>query len=187
MSPRIAPLTDPYELEVKAAFDRIMPPGVPPLMLFRTLARDERLWRKFKDGSLLDKGHLTLRQREIIIHRVTGQCGSEYEWGVHAAFFAARAGLDDAQLTSTVRGNSDDPCWSDEDRILLRACDELHATCGLSETMWLALRATLGEMAIVELIMVAGFYRTVSALTNSIKLPLEPFGKRFPATTVTAA
>ena len=48
-------------------------------------------------GGLLDKGHLTLRQREIVIDRVTARCGSEYEWGVHVAFFAKRAGLDAAQ------------------------------------------------------------------------------------------
>ena len=77
-----------------------MPPGLPPLVLFRTLARDKRLIERFMGGGLLDKGHLTLRQREIVIDRVTARCGSEYEWGVHAAFFAKRAGLDAAQQRS---------------------------------------------------------------------------------------
>jgi hypothetical protein len=49
------------------------------LVLFRTLARDLRLSQRFMGAGLLDKGHLSLRQREIVILRVTGQCGSECE------------------------------------------------------------------------------------------------------------
>ncbi len=39
-----------------------------------------------------------LREREIVIDRTCARCGCEYEWGVHVAFFAVRAGFDDAQL-----------------------------------------------------------------------------------------
>src|SRR5688500_9808087 len=69
MTPRISPATAPFSPKVQAAFDAIMPPGMKPLTLFTTLARDERLLRKFFAGSLLDEGHLTLRQREIVIDR----------------------------------------------------------------------------------------------------------------------
>src|SRR3984957_15486932 len=100
MSPRIAPAQPPYAPEAQAAFDRIMPKGVAPLVLFTTLARDARLFERFRNGALLDKGHLTLRQREIVIDRITALCGSEYEWGVHVAFFAEAAGLDRAMLAS---------------------------------------------------------------------------------------
>lgn len=81
MSARIPPLGPPYAADLQGFFDRIMPPGIPPLVLFRTLARDPRLFERFRGGSLLDKGQLTLRQREIVIDRVTAQCRSEYEWG----------------------------------------------------------------------------------------------------------
>lgn len=87
MSPRIEPARPPYSPEIQAALDRIMPPGVPPLVLFTTLARDSRLYERFRNGGLLDKGHLTLRQRETVINRITALSGSEYEWGVHVAFF----------------------------------------------------------------------------------------------------
>ena len=157
-----------------------MPPGVPPLVLFTTLARDARLFERFRGGGLLDKGHLTLRQREIVIGRVTAQCRSEYEWGVHTAFFAERVGLDDAMQRSLVLGNGDDPCWSSAERALIRACDELHATADLSDEAWGDLRRHVAEMAVVEIVMLAGFYRTVSYLTNSLRLPHEAFAKRFP-------
>src|ERR1700733_16014447 len=94
--PRVEPLTPPFAADSQAVFDRIMPPGAPPLALFTTLARDARLFERLRGGSLLDKGHLTLRQREVVIDRVTALSGSEYEWGVHVAFFAKRVGLDEA-------------------------------------------------------------------------------------------
>src|SRR5689334_3763944 len=106
MIARIAPAAAPFSPSIQGALDRVMPPGVPPLALFTTLARDERLFGKFFAGGLLEKGHLTLREREIVIHRVTALCGSEYEWGVHVAFFARRVGLDDAQLVSIVHGGA---------------------------------------------------------------------------------
>jgi alkylhydroperoxidase family enzyme len=180
-SPRIAPAETPYPAEVQARFDALMPPGVAPLALFRVLARDLRLFQRFMGGGLLDRGHLTLRQREVVVHRVTARCGSEYEWGVHAAFFAGRAGLDAAQLRSTVRGGADDPCWSAEDALLVRFCDSLQADCTIGDALWAELRAAFGEEAILELLLLAGFYRTVSYLTNALRLPPEPFAARFPA------
>lgn len=42
------------------------------------------------------------------------------------------------------------------------------------------MRAHFSEEAIIELLLLAGFYRTVSYLTNSLRLPLEPFAARFP-------
>ena len=180
MSARLAPLDPPFAPDLQAFLDRIMPPGVPPLVLFTTLARDARLFERFRGGGLLDKGHLTLRQREIVIGRVTAQSRSEYEWGVHTAFFAERVGLDDAMQRSLVLGSGDDRCWSSAERALIRACDELHATADLSDEAWGDLRRHVAEMAVVEIVMLAGFYRTVSYLTNSLRLPLETFAKRFP-------
>jgi alkylhydroperoxidase family enzyme len=181
MSQRIAPADPPYPAEVQARFDALMPPGVAPLVLFRTLARDQRLFQRFMGGGLLDRGHLTLRQREVVIHRVTARCGSEYEWGVHAAFFAKRAGLEPEQLRATVRGGPGDACWSAEDRLLIRFCDALHQSCDIDDALWAELRAQFSEEAMLELLLLAGFYRTVSYLTNALRLPLEPFAQRFPA------
>ena len=180
-SPRIAPADAPYPAEIQARFDALMPPGVAPLVLFRALARDQRLFQRFMGGSLLDKGHLTLRQREIVIDRVTAQCGSEYEWGVHVALFAERAGLDAAQQRSLVCGGAGDPCWSGEDALLIRFCDALHATCDIDDALWAELRGQFSEEAMLELLLLAGSYRRVSYLTNALRLPLESYAARFPA------
>ncbi len=126
-SARIAPAAEPLPDDIRQAIDAIMR-GQPPLVLFTTLARDRRLFFKFFNSGLLDRGHLTIRQREIVIDRVTASCGAEYEWGVHVSVFATKAGLTEAQITSLTIGGPDDTCWSDADRLLIRLCDRLHET-----------------------------------------------------------
>ena len=65
------------------------------------------------------------------------------------------------------------------DRILLRLCDALHRDCTVDDALWQALKADFSDEAILELLMLAGFYRTVSYLTNALQLPLEPYAARF--------
>lgn len=182
MTTRVAPAQAPFSSAVQGWLDKTMPQGAPPLVLFTTLARDERLFTKFFSGGLLDRGHLTLRQREIVIDRTTALCRSEYEWGVHVALFGARVGLTPPQVASLVHGGPQDTCWTAEDRLLLQMCDALHRESSIGDDLWQSLRTLFGEEAMIELLMLAGFYRTVSYLTNSLQLPLEPGAARFPLT-----
>ena len=61
--PRLAPAPRPYAPELEQALARLMPPGVEPLRLFRTLAHNERVLSRFLAGGLLDKGSISLRER----------------------------------------------------------------------------------------------------------------------------
>jgi alkylhydroperoxidase family enzyme len=187
MSARIQPAKPPFPEAIQRRLDQIMPPGAKPLVLFTTLARDQRLFERFMSGGLLDRGHLTLRQREIVIDRVTAKCGSEYEWGVHVAFFAERTGLGADHLASLQRGGADDPCWSADEALLIRLCDALHAECDIGDTLWRELTTMFDAETIIELLLLAGFYRTVSYLTNALRLPLEPGAARLGERTEAAA
>src|SRR4051795_1849041 len=104
---RIAQLEPPYAPEIQEQFDRIMR-GAPPLTLFRVIAGNARAWEKFRAGSLLDRGPLSLREREIVIDRTCALTGCEYEWGVHVATFADAAHLTQPQIRATVHGGADD-------------------------------------------------------------------------------
>jgi alkylhydroperoxidase family enzyme len=178
-SARIAPAAEPLSDDIQQAIDAVMRGG-PPLLLFTTLARDRRLFFKFFNSGLLDRGHLTIRQREIVIDRVTAACGAEYEWGVHVSVFAAKAGLTEAQITSLTVGEPDDSFWTDDDRLLIRLCDSLHDGCTVDDALWAELAKHHSDEALLELLMLAGTYRTVSYLVNSLRLPPEPGAKRFP-------
>jgi alkylhydroperoxidase family enzyme len=176
---RIAPLEPPYAPEIGAQFDRIMR-GAPPLVLFRVMAGFPRAWEKFRGGSLLDRGPLSLREREIVIDRTCALNGCEYEWGVHVATFAEAAQLTEQQVRATVRGAADAACWSAAERILIAAVDALHARATLDDTEFAALSAHYDEAKILEITLLCGFYRTVSYLCNALALPLEEKGARFP-------
>ena len=180
MTARIVPAEPPFADGIQSSLDALMR-GKPPLLLFTTLARDPRLFKKFFAAGLLDRGNLTMRQREIVIDRTTALCKSEYEWGVHIAAFASHVDLDDTQITSLATGQPRDACWSAEESLLLALCDALHAGCDVDDALWHSLKLQFGDEAILELLMLAGFYRTVSYLTNALRLPLEPGAARFPS------
>ena len=177
-SARVAPASPPLPADMQESIDAIMR-GNDPLVLFTTMARDRRLFVKFFNSGLLDRGHLTLRQREIVIDRVTAQCGAEYEWGVHVAAYAGKAGLDERQIASLVSGVADEDIWGDEDRALISLCDSLHDCCTVDDDLWNNLTNHFSIEAIIELLMLAGFYRMVSYLVNGLRLPLEPNTPRF--------
>jgi alkylhydroperoxidase family enzyme len=178
-SARIAPAPPPLPTDIQQAIDAVMR-GNTPLVLFTTLARDRRLFFKFFSSGLLDRGHLTIRQREIVIDRVTAACGAEYEWGVHVSTFAAKAGLSEEQIASLTTGGPDDECWDGADRVLIRLCDGLQRSCTVDDKLWAQLSTYYSDEAMLELLMLAGTYRTVSYLVNSLRLPLEHSARRFP-------
>ena len=181
---RIAPLQPPYEPEIQGQFDRIMR-GAPPLVLFRVVAGHARAWEKFRAGGLLDKGPLSLREREIVIDRTCALTGCEYEWGVHVATFAAAAHLTDEQVRATVLGGADAPCWSQSEQALIAAVDALHSRATMDDAEFAALSAHYDDAQIFEIILLCGFYRTVSYLANGLDLPLEEKAARFPKAVAT--
>jgi alkylhydroperoxidase family enzyme len=176
---RVAPLQPPYAPEIQAQFDRIMR-GAPPLMLFRVMASQKRAWDKFRAGGLLDPGPLSLREREIVIDRTCALNKCEYEWGVHVAIFAKPAHLTDEEVRATVHGEAE-ACWSAAEQVMIAAVDALHHRATLSDAEFAALSAHYDEAKIFEIMLLCGFYRTVSYLANGLKLPLEENAARFPA------
>jgi alkylhydroperoxidase family enzyme len=176
---RISPLQPPYAPDVQEQFDRIMH-GAPPLLLFRVMAGHARAWQKFRAGSLLDRGPLSLREREIVIDRTCALNRCEYEWGVHVAIFAAAAQLTDEQVRATVLESANAPCWSEAEQAMIAAVDALHHRATLSHAEFKALAAHYDDDRILEIILLCGFYRTVSYLSNGLALPLEEKAARFP-------
>jgi hypothetical protein len=79
-------------------------------------------------------------------------------------------------------GSSTAACWSVSEALLIQLCDRLRVDTTVPAQLWLALREHFTELALLELLMLSGFYRTVSTLTNALELPLEAWAARFPTT-----
>jgi 4-carboxymuconolactone decarboxylase len=182
---RIAPLEPPYSPEVEEMLRKWMPPeaGVEPLALFRTLVIHEALATRMRPlgAAILGHGLLEPRDRELMIDRTCARCGAEYEWGVHATFFGASVGLTERQLEATVNGPADDPVWSERERAVLTLADELHDTAEVSDGVYAELERHFTPDQILELVVTAGWYHTISFVIGAARIPLEPWAARFPA------
>ncbi|MFC9843036.1 carboxymuconolactone decarboxylase family protein [Streptomyces sp. NPDC060223] len=115
-----------------------------------------------------------------MIARVTARAGCAYEWGVHMAAFAEAAGLGQEQITRTATGEPDDPAWSARQTALLCAVDELHATSQLSDGTWDGPREHLDELEVLELLVLAGWYRTIAYVANGLRIQQEPWARPLP-------
>lgn len=176
----LAPLEPPFPPEAAEILKTYPQQGGYLLTLFRTFANSVRFLKKGVANLLDGESPLSLRQREIVILRVTANLGCEYEWGVHVAAFAKRAELTDVQIAAT-RGDADAPCWTGEERLLLQTIDELCADARISDATLLLVQRAFTREQQLELLALAGNYHTVSFVANSARLAPEPFAARFPA------
>jgi alkylhydroperoxidase family enzyme len=183
MTNRIDPVQPPYSPPVAERLEAMMPPGTPPIRLFRTFARNLPMtaamsgWGRYELSKRLS---LPMRDREIIIDRTCARCRCEYEWGVHVAFFAGRAGLSARQVTSLTHGNSSDPCWAGErDRLLIEAADALHDTADIDDDLWHRLTRVFSGEQLLDLLMLAGWYHAIAFAANAARVACEQGAPRF--------
>ena len=183
MTPRIDPVQPPYPPQVAERLAAMMPPGVPPILLFRTFVRNLPMttamsgWGGYELSRRLS---LSMRDREIIIDRTCARCGCEYEWGVHVAFFAGRVGLSERQITSLTHGSASDPCWADErDRLLIEAADALHDAADIGDDLWHRLAGLFSQEQLLDLLMLVGWYHAISFTANGVRVPREDGAPRF--------
>lgn len=179
MKTRIEPLESPFAPEVEAILTGMMPPNVSPINLFKTLAKNPRVLQRIKNSSMLDKGSISLREREILIDRTTALCVSEYEWSVHIAFFAQKAQLNKEQIQSLTFGQSSDEVWTKAESLLIALVDELHQSSQVSDALWNELIAHFTEEQLIECVTLIGNYHTVSFINNAFQIELEKGVPRF--------
>jgi alkylhydroperoxidase family enzyme len=177
---RIAPIDPPYSADVQADFDKVMR-GAPPIGLFRTVAHNPRVLQRMMAGGLLDRGSISLRARELMILRTCARCGAEYEWGIHIASFGAKAQWTAEQIRASVHGKAADSCWDAQDQLVIELADQLHDTSHVDDMLWAKLAAHFAQDQLVELIMLAGQYHSISYVINACGVQPEPHAPAFPA------
>ena len=171
-SPRIPPVTDPSP-ELQELLGKTLVRDGTPLNIFGTLAKNPSVLKQFNrlGGQLLQRSSFSAREREIVILRVGWRCRSVYEFGQHTVI-GRRSDLSDDDIAALTRA---DPGagWSGLERALIAAADELCADDVVSAPTWDTLAARLSEAQLVELLVLAGFYRLVSGFLNSAGVQLD--------------
>jgi alkylhydroperoxidase family enzyme len=144
-----------------------------PLNIFGVLAHHPKLLDRFNrlGGLLLTRGSVPAREREIVILRVGWRCQAIYEFGQHTVI-GRQTGLSDAEIAA-LAGADDAHPWSDGDRTLIALADDLCRDDCASDATWEALRGRWSDQQLVELVVVAGFYRLVSGFLNTMGVQLD--------------
>ncbi|HEY8156454.1 MAG TPA: carboxymuconolactone decarboxylase family protein [Myxococcota bacterium] len=175
-TPRVPPL--PIE-ELDAEIRERLGDG-PVLNIFRTLAQHPKLMKRWLvfGNHVLGRSSLPPRERELVILRIGWLCRSPYEWGQHVRI-ALASGLSQAEIDRIPSG-PDAAGWSDLERALLRATDELHADAFISDATWAALAGGLDTHQLMDLIFTVGQYNLVSMALNSLGVQPEPGLPAFP-------
>jgi 4-carboxymuconolactone decarboxylase len=148
----------------------------PVLNIFRTLAQHPKLLKRWLvfGSHVLGRSSLGAREREILILRIGYLCRSAYEWGQHVKI-ALGSGLTQAEIDAIPAGpDAPGARWTDLERALLRATDELHADAFISDATWAELASTLSTQQLMDLVFTVGQYNLVSMALNSFGVQPEP-------------
>jgi len=172
--PRIPPLPEEkWNEEQREVFEKQRIRGK-MLNIFRTLANHHKLakrWLVF-GGHIMSKSTLPPRDREIVILRMGWRCQSAYEWGQHVLFGKA-AGLSAEEIERVKQGDTADG-WTEHERLLLMATDELKDDAFIADETWAGLKQTYSNQQMMDLVFTCGQYNLVSMALNSFGVQLDP-------------
>lgn len=177
-TPRLEPLEeDRIDAETRARFD-----GRPMDNIFRTLSHHPKLFKRWLvfGNHILSKSSLPARERELAILRIGWLCRAEYEWGQHV-LIGKQAGLTDDEIARIPAGR-DAGGWSECDRAILAAVDELHADAFVADETWGALASHFDTEQLLDLIFTVGQYNLVSMVLNTLGVQLDERLPGFPDT-----
>jgi alkylhydroperoxidase family enzyme len=181
-SPRLTPL-QPSEWSAAAgeALAPLLPPTGRPkgahrpkgLNALGVLARYPELSRAYNvfSGQIMYGSTLSARHRELVVLRVATVRDSQYEWLQHVAS-AGDNGVDADEVARVVAG-PDAPGWSDLERALLRAVDELLGDALVGNATWAALAAELEERELMDLVFTVGAYDVLAMALKTFGVPLD--------------
>ncbi len=118
----------------------------------------------------LSDGEMTIRDRELAILRLAWLSQAPFEWGSHVQI-ARRNGVTGEEIERIIAGSAA-PGWSGNDRAIIRAIEELHYDSMISDATWEDLQAFYNDKKLIELVILAGQYKTVAYYQNALRLPL---------------
>lgn len=151
---------------------RVMGGGPPNIFL--TLGRHRPLFRGWLlfAGRLMPRGKLPRRDTELVILRVAHLRDCDYELHHHRRL-GRRAGLSPEEIERVAEGSAA-AGWSERERALLAAVEELHADGNLSDDSWTRLRSHLDERHAIEFLMLAGHYEMLATVLNTLRVQPDP-------------
>jgi alkylhydroperoxidase family enzyme len=111
------------------------------------------------------------RTRELVILRIGWLTASEYVFCNHVRI-SRELGVPDEEILGVC-----DPqrctAYSDVDRRVIALADELHDSVDVTPRTWSALEQSFSTEELVELVLIAGFWRAIAGFAHGARIPLD--------------
>ncbi|AYF73467.1 carboxymuconolactone decarboxylase family protein [Nocardia yunnanensis] len=173
--PRIAPgrlrELGPVNWVVWQALSRAA--GTEDAHLFSTLGRTGGLFRGWLhfSGRLMPGGALRRYESELVILRVAHLRECEYETEHHIRL-GRRAGVT-PEILDRLREGPAAAGWTDKERALLTAVDQLVTTRDLDDQAWQALAAHYDERRLIEIVLLTNQYEGLASTITALRIQTD--------------
>ncbi len=121
--------------------------------------------------TLMFHNTLNARARELVILRNGWRTGSEYEFCQHVRV-AHDLKMTDEEILG-IRDPNNCRAYNEVDRAVIRMADELLDDSQVSADTWGLLQQAFPDGELVELLLVAGFWRMIAGYLKTAKVPLD--------------
>ena len=173
--PRLAPLPDEeWDDRARAALTALLPPERANARdagnVLATMVRHPDLTRaylKFNAYLLIDST-LSAWVREVALLRIVHRRDCSYLWSHHVPI-AQRAGL----TASEIDAIRDGEVTNEQDRVVVRAVDELDICSTISDTTWAELGRHFDDRQRMDLVFTVGCYCSLALAVNTFGIEDE--------------
>ena len=172
-TPRLAPIQpEDWTDEIKKTLQPNVEKGT-VFNIFKTLSHHPDLFRRWLvfGNHVLFKSTLPPRERELIILRIGWLCEAEYEWAQHV-LIGKEAGLT-AEEIDRIKAGPNARGWSEADKLLLQATDELRKDAFITDTTWNGLSQHFDRKQLMDVVFAVGQYNLVSMALNTLGVQLD--------------
>jgi alkylhydroperoxidase family enzyme len=144
------------------------------LNLFRMLAHAESPFRPILEtgAAILAQLSLSPAVRELAILRVATLSRAKYEWTQHVPI-ALACGVTSEQVAALERGEIQAGCFDAVEQAVLRFVTEVANDVRASDEALDRVSTALGVRAVVELLVVVGYYRLIAGVLETTGVDLD--------------
>jgi alkylhydroperoxidase family enzyme len=150
-----------------------LPPDLPVQNnIVRTVYANPDMFRGFASlsGRVHSASHLPDRLRELVVLRITGMLGAEYEWRPHARL-AARYGVTAPDLEALRTGDYEHFDAGERAAVVFATAVERRE---VDEAAWDAARAFYTDIELLDMTLLAGFYGLAARVALALDIDPDP-------------
>lgn len=142
--------------------------------IIKTFAQHPALTKPFLafNWHLLNTSTVPVRVRQLAILRVAWTRRAEYMWASHMRL-SLSLGLTPEDFEA-VKVGPEAPAWSDAERAVLRAVEQLRDQSDLDDAAWNALAQHFGRHPMMDFLFTVGTYMLLALAFNAMRIELEP-------------